>query len=159
MEKRVCREYWMIYRCSVFLAVVWFNSSPTPSSPPLPSVSSTSDTQEDWERETTFWREKGGGWVKSQIIRPQESLGLYESFNTLREYMYVCTEEFDLRWENCLSVLHTRHEPVFRQSRVIPKQSVQCRWWCITSPELGTERWKQSRINPRYLNLGFGPSF
>ncbi len=26
--------------------------------PPLPSVSSTGDTQEDWERETTCWRER-----------------------------------------------------------------------------------------------------
>ncbi len=29
--------------------------------PPLPWVSSTGDTQEDWERETTWWRERGGG--------------------------------------------------------------------------------------------------
>ncbi len=33
-----------------------------PRSPPLPpSVNSTRDTQEDWERETTWWREGGGG--------------------------------------------------------------------------------------------------
>ncbi len=34
---------------------------PTPSFPPLPLVSSTGDTQKDWERETTCWRERRGG--------------------------------------------------------------------------------------------------
>ncbi len=53
------REYRMIYRWPVFLVVVWLDSSPTPL-PPLPSVSSTSDTQEDWKRETTSWHERGG---------------------------------------------------------------------------------------------------
>ncbi len=55
------REYWMIYRGPGFLAVVWFGSSSTPShqSHPLPSVSSTGNTQEDWEREATCWW--GGG--------------------------------------------------------------------------------------------------
>ncbi len=41
-----------------------FGSSPSPTDPlraPLPSVSSTGDTQGDWERETTRWREGGGG--------------------------------------------------------------------------------------------------
>ncbi len=34
-----------------------------PTPPPLPSVSSNGDTQEDWERETTCWGERveGGG--------------------------------------------------------------------------------------------------
>ncbi len=41
------------------LAIVWFGSSLTPS-PPLLSVSSTNDTQEDWEREKIIWREGGG---------------------------------------------------------------------------------------------------
>ncbi len=40
------RQYWMIYRGQGFLAFVC-------SPPPLPSVSSTSGTQEDRERETT----------------------------------------------------------------------------------------------------------
>ncbi len=56
-------------RGSVFLAVVWLGSSPTPF-PPITSVSSNSDTQEDWERETTCSGEtglggEGGGWAKS----------------------------------------------------------------------------------------------
>ncbi len=40
--------------------MIWLLAQP---SPPHPSVSSTGDTQEDWERETTCWRETGGrGW-------------------------------------------------------------------------------------------------
>jgi hypothetical protein len=57
-------------------------SSSTPF--PLPSVSSTGDTQEDWERETTCWRDEGElGWARSRIIRLRESLLLYKSFNIL----------------------------------------------------------------------------
>jgi hypothetical protein len=50
----------MIYRGTGFLAVVWLRLLPRPFFP-LPPVS---DTQKDWERETTFWWEgvgKGGG--------------------------------------------------------------------------------------------------
>jgi hypothetical protein len=68
----------MIYRGPGFLAILWFGSSP----PPLPSVSSTGDTQEDWEKKPTWWQ-KGGGRGRSRIIRPQESLVLFKSFNTL----------------------------------------------------------------------------
>ncbi len=50
----------MIYRGPGFLA----------SLPPLPlSVSSTGNTHEDWERESAFWRERGRGWGRSQIIQ------------------------------------------------------------------------------------------
>ncbi len=67
-------EYWMIYRGPGFLAVVWFDdlAPPLPPAPPVlcPWESSSGDTQEDWERETTCWRE-GRGVV------------LYKSFNTL----------------------------------------------------------------------------
>ncbi len=52
----------LIYIGPGFLAVVWFGSSP------LPSVSLTADTQEDWEKETTCWWERvegGGGGAKS----------------------------------------------------------------------------------------------
>ncbi len=45
----VARECWMIYRGPGFLAGS--------------SVSSTGDKQEDWERETTCWRELGRGGV------------------------------------------------------------------------------------------------
>ncbi len=54
------REYWMLYRGPGFLAVVWFwLLNPLP--PSLPSVSSTADTEEDWERETICWLERGEG--------------------------------------------------------------------------------------------------
>ncbi len=53
------REYWMIYRWLGLLAIVWW-LLPHPLAPSLPSVSSTGDTQEDLERETTCWRERGG---------------------------------------------------------------------------------------------------
>ncbi len=54
------REYWLTYRGPGFLAVIWFGSSPTPS-PPLPSVSSTGDTQEDWEKIDNLLPGEGGG--------------------------------------------------------------------------------------------------
>ncbi len=73
----------MIYRGPCFLAVICFGSSPNPFSP-FPSVSSTGDTQEDWERETSCWRERRrAGERVSRIIWSQESLVLYEPFNIL----------------------------------------------------------------------------
>ncbi len=63
-----------------------------PLPPPLTSVSWTGHTQEDWERETICWREWGRGRAWSRIIRPKESLVLYESFNPLRVsvlYTYI----------------------------------------------------------------------
>ncbi len=65
------REYWMIYRGSGFLGVVWFSSPP-----PLPSVSSTGDTNED-----NLFTGEGGG--RNEIGRRRESLVLYKSFNTI----------------------------------------------------------------------------
>ncbi len=56
----------MIYRGPDFLAVIWCGSSPPP--PP---------------RDTLLTGEGGRGWARSQIIRPQEILVLYRSFNTL----------------------------------------------------------------------------
>jgi len=45
---------WFIERARLSLVVVSIDSSPTAPFPP-----STGDTQEDWERETSFWRESG----------------------------------------------------------------------------------------------------
>ncbi len=54
---------------------VLFDSSLTPSPPPLPSVSSTCDTQE--ERQLSDRSGGEGGGERSRIIRPQDSLVLY----------------------------------------------------------------------------------
>ncbi len=74
------REYWMLHIGPGILAIVWFGSSPTLPNP-FPSVSSSGDTWEDWERETTCWRVTGvgalGGWARSRMIRAQGSLFLY----------------------------------------------------------------------------------
>jgi hypothetical protein len=67
------REYWMIYRGPGFLAVLWFGSSKSP--PPLPSVRSTGDTQED-----LLTGEEGRR--RSQIIRQRESLVLYKNIQS-----------------------------------------------------------------------------
>ncbi len=58
----LCREYLINYRVSGFLTVlIWLLAHPL--LPPLLSVSSASDTQEDWEREKSYWRSKGGKGV------------------------------------------------------------------------------------------------
>ncbi len=57
--------------------------------PPLfpPSVSSTGDTLEDWERETTWWGDRGeGGGEKACVI--------YKSFNTLWFLCILTTKTF-----------------------------------------------------------------
>ncbi len=48
--------------------MIWLLPHPLP---PLPSLSSTGDTEKDWERETTRWRE-GLGQGRSQIMRGLE---------------------------------------------------------------------------------------
>ncbi len=60
----------------------WLLASPQCPHPPLLSVSSTGHTREDREdreRETTCWWDRSvwRGWGRSQIIRPQNSLVLY----------------------------------------------------------------------------------
>ncbi len=52
---RFAIENWMIYRGPGFLIAVWFGSSP-----PCP-VDRRDDTQADWERETTCWRDRREG--------------------------------------------------------------------------------------------------
>ncbi len=66
--------------------MIWRLCSPPHAASSLPSISSTGDTQEDWERETACWREGGGirGWGRSRIIRPWESLVLYSWSKTKR---------------------------------------------------------------------------
>ncbi len=71
---------WFIDDRPGFPAVVWFVSTPTLL--PLPSVSSTGDTQED-RRVADGGGGRGSGWARSQIIQQRESLVLYKSCNIL----------------------------------------------------------------------------
>ncbi len=75
---------WTIYcRVPGFLAVVWSGACPTPP-PPLPL--STGDTQKNWERETTCWRDKGEKRVGEELNYPtawRKSVVINESFNIL----------------------------------------------------------------------------
>ncbi len=91
------REYWMVFRGPGFLAVKWLSSSPTPF-PPLPSVRSTGDTQEDWEIETSFWRDRreSGEELNWTLARKPDPL---ESFTTLRVIasFYNANESLGLR--------------------------------------------------------------
>ncbi len=108
------RKYWMIYRGSGFFAVVWFGSSPTPS-PHLLSLNLTGGTQKDWERNTTCWRENGGGGrgrARSRIIQQQDSLALCKSFNTLwyndaQEQYCWCRKSNILSFKRCFLSLIT----------------------------------------------------
>ncbi len=69
----------MIYRGPGLLVVVLFSSSPTPF-PPLPSVSSTGDTHENWERETMLLGGEGegrnGGRAQSTTKKAWSSINL-----------------------------------------------------------------------------------
>ncbi len=77
----------MIHLGPDLLAVVWFGSSPT-HSPPVSKL--TGETQEDWEREATYWlRERGRGLGRSLVLRPQDSFALYKLFNTLCARTYL----------------------------------------------------------------------
>ncbi len=70
--------------------MIWLLPRPLP--PPLPSVWSISDTQEQREEgQLADGRWGGRGWGRSQIIQPQESIVLYKSFNTLCTGYAACT--------------------------------------------------------------------
>ncbi len=58
-------EYWMIYRRPGFLAIVWFGSSPIPFPLSRQQVVSLSHTSCASSVHRAFWREGGGGVVKS----------------------------------------------------------------------------------------------
>ncbi len=70
------RGYWMIYRGPRFLSRS-FDLAPRPPLLPHLPVNSAGDTQEDWKRETSCWRDREGegGWTRNRIIRPQGSQG------------------------------------------------------------------------------------
>ncbi len=61
-----------------------YEFSPSPSPPPSPpSLSSTGDTQEYWERETTCLRGGGGGGEKEPNQTTAKKLLLYNALNAL----------------------------------------------------------------------------
>ncbi len=73
------REYWIIYRGPGFLAVVWFDSTSTPSPlPPFPLASCFSFSVFLCVRRPSLLTGEGGGGL-SRNIWPQESLALYKS--------------------------------------------------------------------------------
>ncbi len=71
------------YRGQGFLAVVWFGSFLAHSLPPPPEVSSTGDTQEDWERETTCWRDRGEGGGRKAESCDRKKKKAWSSINQL----------------------------------------------------------------------------
>jgi hypothetical protein len=70
----------MIYGGAGFLAV--YDSAPRPPPPPSP-VSNLPIFLRLPVWSSLLPGEGGAGWARSRIIRPQESLALYKSFNTL----------------------------------------------------------------------------
>jgi hypothetical protein len=86
----------MFYRGPGFLAVVWFGSCLPP--PPLPSVSSTGDTQGDWEKRDNLLKgEEGWGRGWSQIIWPREGMALHKSFSPLW-YCFIVSDPMAWAW-------------------------------------------------------------
>ncbi len=65
-----------------------YELAPPPPRPPLPSASCLSFSVFLCVSGCAYWRERGRGWGRSQIIRPQESPVFYKSFNTLRVIVY-----------------------------------------------------------------------
>ncbi len=85
-------------------------TSPLPSTPPVNKLD---------QRHTGRLRKRdhllpGGvcirGWARRQIIRPQESLGLFESFNTLWEHVYTVHMYWRIRPEMRELPVCTAHE-------------------------------------------------
>jgi hypothetical protein len=71
------RKDWMIYRGPSFLAVV-YDLAPRPTPSHLFSNCLSFSVVGP-----AYWQERGRGRAWSRIIRPQESLALYQSFNPL----------------------------------------------------------------------------
>ncbi len=106
--KDLSREYWIIYREPGFQAVVWIGF---PTSSPV----SKHDSQEDWERETTCWWERGRG--RNQIIRRRASLALW---------IYQQNELYPI-W--CILSDQQRRESLFRTGTMFG--SFLCTAWVI----------------------------
>ncbi len=72
------REYWMVYRGS--------DLPPPPPTPPFLVSKLDRQQQEDWEKETTFWCERGEEGGVGAKSTQQESLVLYKS-HSLNSFM------------------------------------------------------------------------
>ncbi len=82
----------MIYRGPGFLAVVWYGSPPLPLSPSCPSEARPATTRKT-EKEEKLLTGEGKGVGEEQIIRQQQSLVFYKSFNTLWFDVYEYDED------------------------------------------------------------------
>jgi hypothetical protein len=118
-NREEAREYWMTYRGPDFLAVAWFGSSATP-----PSVSSTGNTQEDWERETTCWRERVGEEANNTMARKP-------SPPSIIQYSQEEAEGFSVL--NCARRVspHPSPPPPPPHTQHILLQAVELAWQCI----------------------------
>ncbi len=101
---------------------------------PLPTVSSTGNTQEEWERQIASWRDGtwGRGWGRSRILRQQESLVLHLSLNTL------CGRQT------------TEYKPE-RQREAAPADLLKLRW-------IGTQGVHMTRFPSWVISLRLGVS-
>ncbi len=89
-----CREYWVTYRGSGFLAVELFGSySPSPAHSPSHAIKLSLFLSLPVCRRSSLLTGDGGGreWVgeEPKISTPRESLSLYKSFNTLWCMVYA----------------------------------------------------------------------
>jgi hypothetical protein len=77
--RHMAGEYWMVYRGPDFLAgrMIWYLAP----NPHLPSVSSTGDKREDWEREPTCWRERVEKGVGEEPNHPNHPKTAWPSIN------------------------------------------------------------------------------
>ncbi len=121
------REYWTIYRRPGFLAVVWCGSTPTPC-PPLPSVSSISNTQEDWERVATCWWERGKG------------VGVEPNHTTTKKPGPLYISQYSL------------YSPIIKHANIIIR-GVWCRMWAENPlwADKQADRCKQTRLRGKEI--------
>ncbi len=95
-----------------FLAVLRLGSTPLPH---LPSVSWSGDKQKELRKRGKLLTGEGGaGWAWSRIIRPQESMALYKSFNSLRSmYCIIIYRDSTLSLPALYSVQYMCSQSIF----------------------------------------------
>ncbi len=134
------------YRGPGFLEVIWFGSSLKPSSAPSPpSVSSTDDTQEDWEGETTCCRERGkeeGGEEPNHAYDREKALfSINHSILSVSEssslvlcrravyVMYSDTYEKFVRKEKVRLFIFSKHTVLYKYRKHISRDAVVLVVW------------------------------